>query len=61
MIENINDLIETEIWNLEEAKRCLVKLDESWFKFGKKEFIEFLKVYIELKEEFINTLQEKHL
>jgi len=59
MIETINDLIATELWNLEEAQRRLVDLEKKWFKFGKDKLIRFLKIYIESKEEFIETLKNK--
>ncbi len=58
MIENIEGLIETEKWNLEEAQRTLNSLEEKWFKFGKKQLLDFLKIYIEEKEKFINKLKQ---
>ena len=58
MIEQIEDLIKTEGWNLEEAEAALKDLDGKWFKFGKKQLIEFLKTYIDEKKDFIKKLKQ---
>ncbi len=56
MIENINDVIGTEKWNLEQAENRLNSLKKNWFKFGKTQLMDFLEVYIKEKECFIEKL-----
>lgn len=58
MIESIEDLIKTEQWNLEVAQRALDLLTGKWFKFGKKPLADFLKIYIDEKEKFIEKLNQ---
>lgn len=59
MIECIQDLIETENLNLEEAEIEIAKLEKKWFKFGKSQLITFLEIYIKSKKEFIKELERK--
>lgn len=55
--QDIQELIEIEIWDLGGIKDKLKDLENKWFKLGKKNLVKFLKNYIKRKEEFIKTLE----
>lgn len=58
-MKNRKDIIENEKFTLEVSEYNLKKLEASWFKSSSmKGLIDFLKIYIEKKNNFIKELEK---